>query len=312
VELLTVGAKALPDSERSYMNASQQLSPNRSIGAILIGAGVLSAEDAERVMTLQREQGLRFGDAAVRLGILSEDDIRFALSHQFNYSYLSQAGERSVSTELVAAYQPFCYEVEQLRAIRTELLLRWFSRDSRRNALTLVSPDRSEGRSYVAANLAIAFSQLGERTLLVDADLRAPRQHELFRLENKIGFSSVLAGRAEVGTSIVRVPYFVDLSILPAGPIPPNPQELLNRPAFGKLLEMARESFDVVLIDTSSTSWGADANLIAARSGAALAIARTSATKLSAFGDLVKALTRVGVTVVGSVLNDPPLFGTPG
>lgn len=291
------------------MNSSQQLSLNRSIGAILMDAGVLSAEDAERVLKLQREQNLRFGDAAIRLGILSEDDIRFALSHQFNYAYLSLAGDRPVSEELVAAYQPFSYEVEQLRAIRSQLLLRWFDRELKRNVLTVVSADRGEGRSYSAANLAIVFSQLGERTLLIDADLRAPRQHELFKIENKIGFSSVLAGRADAGSAVVRIPHFANLSVLPSGPIPPNPQELLNRPLFGKLIEKTSEAFDVVLVDTSGMSWGADANLIAVQAGAALAVARTSASKISEFGELVSALTRSGVAVVGSVLNDPPLIG---
>jgi protein-tyrosine kinase len=291
------------------MNASQQLSLNRSIGAILMDAGVLSTDDAERVLKLQKEQNLRFGDAAIRLGVLSEDDIRFALSHQFNYAYLSLAGDRPVSEELVAAYQPFSYEVEQLRAIRSQLLLRWFDKESKRNVLTVISADRGEGRSYSAANLAVVFSQLGERTLLVDADLRAPRQHELFRIENKVGFSSVLAGRADAGSAVVRIPYFANLSVLPSGPIPPNPQELLNRPLFDKLLEKASETFDVVLIDTSGMSWGADANLIAVRAGAALVVARTSASKISEFGEMVSALTRSGVAVVGSVLNDPPLIG---
>jgi receptor protein-tyrosine kinase len=291
------------------MNASQQLSLNRSIGAILMDAGVLSAEDAERVLKLQREQNLRFGDAAIRLGILSEDDIRFALSHQFHYAYLSLAGDRPVSEELVAAYQPFSYEVEQLRAVRSQLLLRWYDRESKRNVLTVVSADRGEGRSYSAANLAIVFSQLGERTLLIDADLRAPRQHELFKIENKVGFSSVLAGRADAGSAVVRIPHFANLSVLPSGPIPPNPQELLNRPLFGKLIEKTSEAFDVVLVDTSGMSWGADANLIAVQAGAALAVARTSASKISEFGELVSALTRSGVAVVGSVLNDPPLIG---
>lgn len=285
--------------------SANQYSTHRSIGAILMDAGVLSAEDAERVLKLQKEQDLRFGDAAIRLGVLSEDDIRFALSSQFDYAYLPLTGDRPVSAELVAAYQPFSSEVEQLRAIRSQLLLRWFDKEMKRNVLAVVSAGRGEGRSYVAANLAIVFSQLGERTLLIDADLRASRQHELFRIEDKVGFSSALAGRAEAGATIVRIPHFVNLSVLPAGPTPPNPQELLNRPLFGKLLEKASEAFDVVLIDTSATSWGADANLIAVRAGAALAVARTGTTKIPAFGELISSFTRSGVAVVGSVLNDP-------
>jgi protein-tyrosine kinase len=282
-----------------------QFRTHRSIGAILMDAGVLSAEDAERVLKLQREQGVRFGEAAIRLGVLSDDDITFALSSQFDYGYLPLTGNRPVSAELIAAYRPFSHEVEQLRAIRTQLLLRWYDKKMKRNVLTVASAGRGDGRTYVAANLAIVFSQLGERTLLIDADLRTPRQDDLFRIENKFGFSSVLAGRTDVDSAIVRIPHFDNLSVLPAGPTPPNPQELLNRPLFGAFMEHVSEAFDVVLIDTSSMSWGADANLIAVCGGAALALARTGATRKAAFDELVKAFSRSGVAVVGSLLNDP-------
>jgi receptor protein-tyrosine kinase len=286
-------------------SAQNQNNALRSIGAILIDAGMLTAEDAERVIRLQKDEGLRFGDAAVRLGVVSEEDVRFALSKQFNYPYLTPSGDRPVSTELVAAYQPFSREVEQLRVIRSQLLLRWFDKQMKRNVLTAISPGRYEGCSYVTGNLAIVFSQLGERTLLVDADMRAARQHELFKTSNQVGFSSVLAGRTELGNAIVRIPHFSNLFLLPAGPIPPNPLELLNASALERLLQQVREAFDVVLIDTSSMSWGADANFIAVQSGAALLVARSNVTSMSAFSDLAKAMTRSGIVVVGSVLNDP-------
>ncbi|MEO8079028.1 MAG: chain length determinant protein tyrosine kinase EpsG, partial [Caldimonas sp.] len=170
----------------------------RSLGAILIDGGQLKPEDAERVIHYQKEKNLRFGEAAMRLGLISEADIQFALSRQFAYAYLRRVpGEaRALSDELVAAYQPFSARVEQLRAIRSQLMLRWFDRAEERQVLTIVGAERGEGRSYLAANLAIVFSQLGERTLLVDADMREPRQHFLFHLENQIGLSTLLAGRS--------------------------------------------------------------------------------------------------------------------
>ncbi len=277
----------------------------RSIGAILLDAGLISPEDAERVLRFQQEEGLRFGDAAIRLGVVSEDDVRYALSKQFNYAYLPLTGDRPVSTELVAAYHPFSHEVEQLRAVRSQLLLRWFDKQMKRNLLAVVASGRDEGCSYVTANLAVVFSQLGEKTLLIDGDLRAPRQHALFRIPNKAGFSSVLAGRADLGSAIVRIPHFTNLFVLPAGPTPPNPQELLNGPLFERIFDQVREGFDVVLVDTASFAWGADANLIAVRTGAALAVARTHVTNLAAYSELIKALTRSGVAVVGTVLNAP-------
>lgn len=292
------------------MNAALH-STQRSIGAILMDAGLLKAEDAERVLKLQKLENLRFGDAAIALGILTENDIRYALSYQFDYVYLPSTENKPVSEELMAAYQPFSHEVEQLRMVRSQLMLRWFDKELHNTVLAVVGAGPGEGCSYIAANLAIVFSQLGERTLLIDADLRAPRQHELFKLENKIGFSSVLAGRASSNEAIVRIPVFANLSVLPVGPIPPNPQELLNRPACNELLEHARDTYDVVLLDTSSMSAGADAAVVAARAGAALAVARMIETRAEAFREMIQALARSGVAVVGSVLNDPPLIGTP-
>ena len=280
---------------------------NRSLGGILIDSGLLKPDDAERVLLLQKEHGLRFGDAAVRLGLLSEADIQYALSRQFAYAYLRKTSDEKmpVSDELVAAYEPFSPRVEQLRAIRSQLMLRWFDKSEQRQVLTIVGTERGEGRSYLAANLAVVFSQLGERTLLVDADLRNPRQHDLFFLENKVGFSTVLSGRSRE-EAIVRVPDLAGLCVLPAGPIPPNPLELLNRLNFDEFMIQVKASFDVVIIDTPAMSVGEDAAMIAVRTGAALAVARKAQTKVAAFADLVQGLMNAGVSVVGSVLNEVP------
>jgi receptor protein-tyrosine kinase len=280
----------------------------RTLGAILIDGGQLKPEDAERVLQYQKQQNLRFGEAALRLGLISEADIQFALSRQFAYAYLRKTpGEmRPLSDELVAAYQPFSTRVEQLRAIRSQLMLRWFDRAEERQVLTIVGAERGEGRSYLAANLAIVFSQLGERTLLVDADMREPRQHFMFHLENQIGFSTLLAGRSRE-EAIVRISDLAGLSVLPAGPTPPNPLELLNRLNFDEFMIQAKGAYDVVIVDTPAMTSGEDAAMIAVRTGAALAVARSGSTRVAAYTDLVQGLMDAGVAVVGSVLNEVPL-----
>ncbi len=275
----------------------------RSIGAILIDSGRLSAGNAEHILRRQKEQGKRFGDAAIELGLLSEDDIRFALASQFDYPYLP-AGDSSLSHELVAAYKPFSPVVEQLRALRSQLMLRWFDAESDRKALAVVSPGKGEGRSFIAANLAVVFSQLGERTLLIDADLRTPRQYELFKLGNNAGLSGVLSNRIGVDESIVRVPSLLGLSVLPAGAVPPNPQELLGRPAFVALLQAVSSDFDVVIIDTPAASEYAEAQTIAVRAGAALMLARKNRSSLPDIAQLTRNMQQSGATLVGSVLND--------
>ncbi len=283
-------------------------SPKRSLGAILVDAGIITMDDARRIIALQREQKIRFGEAAIRLGLISEGDIRYALSYQYEFAYLPRTSGKVTNPELVAAYMPFSHEVDQLRAIRSQLKLRWFDQAQGRAMLAVVGAGRAEGGSYLAANLAIVFAQMGERTLLIDADMRAPRQHALFQLNNQLGFSSLLAGRSDVASALQNVAFLPKLDVLTAGPIPPNPLELLNRDNLSELLEWAGKTYDIVLIDTTAVSAGADAMIVATKAGAALAVARSNETKLSAFTDMVAELKRSNIHIVGSVLNNPPLI----
>jgi len=274
----------------------------RSIGAILVDAGRLKAGDAESIIKAQREQGLRFGDAAVKLGLLTEGDIQFALSRQFDYPYL-QPGESKVSEKLVAAYDPFSPEVESLRALRSQLMLRWFDTAAERKALAIVSPEHRDGRSWIAANLAVVFSQLGERTLLIDADLRLPTQHQLFGLDNQSGLSSVLAGRG--GPELVqRVPALLNLSVLTSGPTPPNPQELIARPLLGQLLQQFAGAFDVILIDTPAGAESADGQTLAVRSSGALMVSRRNVSRIAPLQAYARRLAHASAVVVGTVLNE--------
>lgn len=273
-----------------------------SIGAILIDSGRLTQENTERILQLQTEENKRFGDVAIKLGLLAEEDIRFALSRQFDYLYLPES-DASLSHELVVAYKPFSPAAEKLRGLRSQLMVRWFNAETRHNALAIVSPGMSEGRSFIAANLAIVFSQLGERTLLVDADLRNPRQHKLFKLGNNGGLSGMLAGRN--GSEVIsRVAALRGLSVLPSGAVPPNPQELLGRSFFAELLQSLIRDFDIVILDTPASSEYAEAQMIAIGTGAALMLARKNHTAAEEISNLAYNLRQTHLNLVGSVLND--------
>jgi protein-tyrosine kinase len=188
--------------------------------AIGSGEGFLAStpEDAETVLRMQSELGIRFGEAAQRLGLITEADIQHVLARQFDYPYL-QPDEGRYSVQLVAAYQPFSRQVETLRAVRSQLMLRWFAH---RKGLVIVGVDCGDGASLFAANLAVVFSQLGENTLLVDANLRNPSQQNIFDIGVQQGLSDLLAGRIGL-EAVVRIEEFVSLSILPAGTRPPSP-----------------------------------------------------------------------------------------
>jgi len=274
---------------------------DRRIGGILAEEGKLSVENIEQVMELQQANGLRFGEAALRLGLITEDDLRCAVARQYDLPHLLP-GDESISKELVAAYEPFHPRAEELRALRTQLMMRWSKAGVRHRALAIASPGSGEGRSYLAANLAVVFSQLGERTLLVDADLRSPRQHRIFNVPDRIGLTAVLPAAPNRG-AVAPVREFGRLSLLPAGAPPPNPQELLSCPALGLFLQEMWIEFDVILFDTSPAKLYADAQNVAFRAGNVVMLARKDHTRLSDTTSVIRDLSDTGVRVVGTVFN---------
>ena len=270
------------------------------IGRLLIQQGKISTEDVDRILTAQEKYGLQFGDAAVKLGLITEVDVRQVLALQFNYPYL-QSDQAHYSSELVAAYQPFSPQVEALRALRSQLMLRWFNESNK--ALAIVTANSGEGGSYLAANLAVMFSQLGERTLLVDANMRDPRQQQIFNIKESRGLSDIIAGRAGLD-AVNQVEFFDELSVVTAGTIPPNPQELLNRASFTYFMNQAASQYDIVLVDTPPAMLSADAQATVARCGGALMVSRLNRTRISEITEVRNQIAVTGARVVGAVIND--------
>jgi chain length determinant protein tyrosine kinase EpsG len=180
-------------------------------------------------------------------------------------------------------------------------MMRWF--DDGHKSLAIVSAHTGEGSSHLAANLAIVFSQLGQRTLLIDANLRKPRQHQIFNLKENRGLSDILASRAD--TSVInQIESFIDLSVLGAGTVPPNPLELLSRRQFTEFMIQINNQYDVILVDTTPTAVTADAQATVARCGGALLISRLNHTRLSDIATMRDQITVTGASVVGAVIND--------
>jgi len=280
------------------LGASQ---PGRNIGAILVDEGKITSADAEQVLARQRELGWRFGEAAIELNLITDSDLRQALAKQYEFPYLA-AGPDGVSKELIAAWDPFHPVVEELRGVRTQLLIRWYSPEAGRRTLAVVSPSAREGRSFIAANLAVVFSQLGSRTLLIDADFRAPRQQSIFNISDRFGLSSVLSGRADLSAA-VPVTGLTGLAVLPAGPLPPNPLELLSRPGLVNLLAKAQAEYDIVLIDTPPATGYADAQSIVFRAGDALLVSRKDQTRIDDTERTVRDMSDASGRVVGTLMN---------
>lgn len=270
---------------------------DRRIGSVLMASGKLSAEAIERIVAHQNARGLRFGEAAIELGLIGEADLQAAIAGQFGFSYLVPGGSR-VSEEVILAYQPLGDQAESLRALRGEILAWWRNAGIARQVLTVVSAERGEGRSHLAANLAVAFSQLDEPTLLIDADMRHPRQHSLFGLDGQFGLSILLSGRGG-RREIPTIPGLPRLSVLPAGEVPPNPQELLARPNFADLLDRLGEKYRVIIIDTPAVGECADALTTTLLAGAALLVVRKDHSRGGAVNHLVERFKRAHAKLIG-------------
>ena len=277
--------------DRSRANAD-------SIGKLLFEAGRLTAEDAERVVEFQRVNNLRFGEAALALGLINQDDIQFALARQFDSPYLAP-GQTSFSSDLVAAYSPNAPEAEAFRILRTQVLLRWFNAGNK--TLLMCGAEGGEGVSYHVANLAVVCSQLGEKTLIIDANFRTPRQHVVFNLgNNRQGLSDVLAGRAT--KFVYKFASLPGLSVIPSGTSPPNPAELLSRRNFGVLLRYLSNRYDMIIIDAPPINVYADTQSISAVTKGAVLVARLNASRVAQLEKAKRLLLSTRAEIVGAVL----------
>jgi protein-tyrosine kinase len=275
---------------------------DRSIGDFIRQIRSLSDEQIQRIAAYQREHGLRFGESAIALKLASRDDVLWALSQQFHYPYAAREGAH-FNEELVAAIDPFCDQAEAFRELRSQLMMGVMSNDGPRRALAVLSPDSGDGKSFFASNMAITFSQLGGRTLLVDGDMRTPRQHSLFGVANHSGLSSILSGRADVD-AIHQVQDLPSLYVLPVGTTPPNPLELVQRASFGLLMQELLSKFDHVVVDTPAAAHGADSRVIAAKCGAAMVIARRGKTRMKPTQALVNSLMKTPTKLAGVMFNE--------
>jgi protein-tyrosine kinase len=276
---------------------------DRSIGDLMRETCGLTDQQLEQIAEYQRLHGVRFGEAAVSLNLVNGDDVLRALSLQFHYAYAPELSQGKKDSELVAAANPFSDQAETFRDLRSQLLMGVLGVDQPRRALAIVSPNVGDGKTYIAANLAVAFSQLGGRTLLVDADMRTPRQHKLFEIDHAFGLSTVLSGRTERSV-VQQVKDLPSLYVMPVGGVPPNPLELLQGPAFGRLIHELLQKFDHVLVDAPAAVHGADARVIAARSGAALVVGRKGRSRMEEMQGLLAKLGKSPMAIAGVIMNE--------
>ncbi len=189
---------------------------------------------------------------------------------------------------------------EAYNSIRTNLL---FSQHGEKCPVFVVtSPTANNGKTINSINLAISFSQMGKKTLLIDADMRNPTIHRMFSQSSKNGLSEILAGLTDSIT--VSKTEIDNLSILTSGKIPPNPTELLSSPRMDKLLDFVREHYDYVFIDSPPINLVTDATVFAQKVTGYVIIIKTDVTRVPELKNTVASLEHIGGNVLGFLIND--------
>lgn len=287
----------------------------------LIARGRLTPDGAVRIEEAMRDRGLGFADAAIQLGLISREELAEAIEEArkapksgegivegaihklfFNRGLpVKYVGMVKAGPTLIMARDPDTSYSEQIRALRTELMLLNGASHSG-NSIVVLSPCQGEGRTQLCAELAIAFSQLGQRTLLVDADLRRPKIHSLFESENySLGLGQALA----MGSvpQLMGVEKLDHLSVLIAGRSVPNPLELLTNGHFQRQLTDWRKKYRMIIIDTPPITEFADGLAIASFAEQVVVVGRSDSTPHKNMKEMLRRLGGTQARIVGAVIN---------
>jgi protein-tyrosine kinase len=293
----------------------------RALAAILVDECHMPVEAQQEILVIMRRDGLSFTEAALARGLVTQAEIESATvkaseaASYENSSVVQKAinrvarsrhqafieGEKlQASSELFLAHNPDHPRSEQLRALRTELLIQDITA-GRSKRIATISPSNGEGRSHLSAELAVAFSQLGRPALLIDADLRNPKQHVLFNSENRYGLSQALVDlEAPILNTVEGLPF---LAVLTSGHLTGNPLELLSGGRLTRLMDTLSATFDFIIVDTPPISQYADGIAVATVAGSVIITSRAAHTTFKDMRDLLKRLGPTRAQIMGTVLS---------
>jgi len=206
------------------------------------------------------------------------------------------------SDSLVTLASPRSPVSEAYRTLRTNL--EFSSLDEPLKTMMVTSPGAEEGKSTTLANLAVTLAHAEKRVILVDCDLRRPAQHEIFGTSNDVGLTTMV-----VDEKVMRDPPLLEtgvegLQLLPSGPLPPNPSELVGSRRMGEIIKALSERADLVLFDAPPVIAVTDAAVLASRVDGVLLVIRAGATKRDHAKRAKALLDKVNAHVVGAVLNN--------
>lgn len=292
---------------------------DEELGRTLMLLNRLSHDAVAQINELMKTLHVRFAEAAVQSGTVSQQEVEEAQEWMSKRGLGRPGGlieemmrrhsrKRDVilwehdqlepSAELILPHQPDHPYSETMRSLRTELLLRC---KASRGLITLISASRGDGRSRLAAELAIAFAQLERRTLLVDADLRKPNLHRLFATDNEIGLAQALSsGGPHHFHGIKGLP---EMALITSGEVPQNPLELLSGRGFERAIREWRRNFEFVIIDTPPVTRFSDAVAIAAVTGNVFVLGRAETTRFKDLNEVCRNLSAAHCRILGAAIN---------
>ncbi len=204
--------------------------------------------------------------------------------------------------ELVIQNKPKSNISEDIRTIRTNLM--FTSSDEESKVILVTSSIPGEGKSFISSNLATAFAQTGESTLLIDSDLRLGRIHKVFGISNTKGLSNLLVGQNVVDCAeYIKKTNIPNLYIIPRGTVPPNPSELLNSTNTKKIINFLRENFDRIIFDGVPINGLPDSLIMASLVDRVVLVTSCGYTKIDELMEAKKALEKIDANVAGVVVN---------
>lgn len=291
----TAGQKVSPVKVSTVQPATlprSPVSPNKKLDLALgllvglaLGVGLAVLRETLDTTVGDREQAARIAGAPVLAGFRDDDKVK--------------------DRPLIVSDAAFSPRAEAFRQLRTNI--RYLSVDSSVKSFVVTSSIESEGKTTVAANLAIALAQSGEHVILVDADLRRPMIGELLGLNPAVGLTNVLVGTTHLDQALQTWRQNVSMRVLTSGPTPPNPSELLGSQRMHEVLEALLQRATVVVFDTPPLLPVTDAAILGALTDGALVVTRVGHTKREALSSSAESLRRVGVHIMGVVLNRIPV-----
>lgn len=284
-------------SEKIIPNTKLNLLVGLAIG-LSIGVGIAFLREFLDNTIKAVEQLERKG--LVIMGIIPDMHRKVEKPASESYSPPSRGGT-DFRRRLIAYEDPKSPVSESYRSLRTNI--QYASPDQSIKSIIISSPQPGEGKSTTTANLAIAFAQLGKKTLLIDADLRKPVQHNVFGHDRTPGLSEFLVGDVDKISTVIHDTKIENLSILTAGGLPPNPSELLGSKRMGNLVVKLEQEWDIVLFDSPPIVAVTDASMISAEIDAIAIVVKAGKTHKAAVDRALGTIASVKAPLLGVILN---------